>query len=305
MHHLINTATPWFDPLSRAIIPITNGLLRRRMLRRGATEHTVWINGVSINYYHQGTPGLKPPILLIHGLGDNALTWALIIRRLSLTNEVYALDLPGYGFSGLLPGHYWMSLDNMRDLLANFVRQVVGRPALIAGNSMGGWLGIKLAWSDTPLVRALVLIDPAGAPLQGQASWAPFAKTVAVRDLQTARVVVRQMFGLIPPPLLYLGQRSFQEMFQRRVVREFIAAMSDSMQENVFLCPEDLHRLPVPAALIWGRNDHFLPAGSLEFFSQNLADAPTMLLRYCGHLPQRERPLAVVRFIQDYAAQNQ
>jgi pimeloyl-ACP methyl ester carboxylesterase len=61
--------------------------------------------------------------------------------------------------------------------------------------------------------------------------------------------------------------------------------------------------LPVPAALIWGLGDHFLPAGSLEFFRANLPDAPTLLLKRCGHLPQRERPLPVLRFIRRFAAQ--
>jgi hypothetical protein len=60
----------------------------------------------------------------------------------------------------------------------------------------------------------------------------------------------------------------------------------------------------IGAALIWGLGDHFLPAGSLEFFRANLPDAPTLLLKRCGHLPQRERPLPVLRFIRRFAAQS-
>jgi pimeloyl-ACP methyl ester carboxylesterase len=144
-----------------------------------------------------------------------------------------------------------------------------------------------------------MLLNAGGAPLEGHASWDPFAASVAVPDGRTARIVIRQLFGLVPPPLLFLAQRSIQRGFQRQVVREFIAAADEAM----FLQPDDLRRLPVPAALLWGLADTFLPIGSLEFFSENLPKAPMRLLRRCGHLPQRERPLAVARFIRRYLAQ--
>jgi pimeloyl-ACP methyl ester carboxylesterase len=33
-----------------------------------------------------------------------------------------------------------------------------------------------------------------------------------------------------------------------------------------------------------------------------MPNAPTLLLKRCGHLPQRERPLPVLRFIRHFAA---
>jgi pimeloyl-ACP methyl ester carboxylesterase len=71
--------------------------------------------------------------------------------------------------------------------------------------------------------------------------------------------------------------------------------------EDDLLKPDELRRLPVPAGLVWGLRDTFLPRGSLEFFRENLAGAPTLLLTRCGHLPQRERPIAVARFIRRFA----
>jgi pimeloyl-ACP methyl ester carboxylesterase len=190
-------------------------------------------------------------------------------------------------------------------MLGLFVREVIGRPALVVGNSMGGWLAVKLGWAVPELVRGVVLIDAGGAPLDGIDSWLPFTETIDIRDMGMARLVFRQMFGAIPAPLLYLGQYSLQEMFQRQVVREFVADLKSkaTLPNDVLLKPDDLRNLPVPAALIWGLADQFLPAGSLEFFRANMPDAPTLLLKRCGHLPQRERPLPVLRFIKHFAAQ--
>jgi pimeloyl-ACP methyl ester carboxylesterase len=312
------------DPISRSIVPMIDGFARRRLLHAGATQCEVRLNDVTTNYYYHASRsaarregpiplGKEPlPILLVHGIADSALTWALVIGKLAREHDVYAIDLPGYGLSGVPAGHSFATLDEMRDVLDSFIREVIGRPALLVGNSMGGWLAVKLAWSAPAQLRGIILMDAGGAPGAGRAAWEQFAETIGVRDIRSTRLVFRQMFGVIPRPLfylaiprplLYLGLRGFQEMFQRRTVRDFVAALSATMQEDGFLRPDDLRRLPVPAALVWGLADKFLPSGSLEFFHENLPGAPALLLQHCGHLPQRERPDALVRFIRKIAAQ--
>jgi|GEM_PF-402080 len=293
------------DPISSAALPLLNGLARRNLVRSGVAQREVHIGGVSVNYYYkapepaaQAMPATMP-ILLLHGLGDSAITWASIIAPLARDHAVYAVDLPGYGLSSLPAGCSFSTLEQMRDMLVAFMRDVLGQPALVVGNSLGGWLAVKLAWATPTMVRGIMLLDAGGAPLEGRDSWAPFLEAIAVRDLKTARLVFRQMFGAIPPPLLYLGQRSLQELFQRQVVREFVA----TVQEDEFVHPADLRQLPVPAAIIWGLSDRFLPQGSLEFFREHLPNAELLLLKHCGHLPQRERPRATVRFIRQFVAQ--
>jgi pimeloyl-ACP methyl ester carboxylesterase len=291
------------DPISSAVLPLLDGLARRNLVRSGVEQREVHIGGVSVNYYYkapaaQATPA-NMPIMLLHGLGDSAITWTWIIAPLARDHAVYAVDLPGYGLSNLPAGCTFSTLEQMREMLVAFLRDVIGQPALVVGNSLGGWLAVKLAWATPALVRGIMLLDAGGAPLEGRASWEPFVETIAVRDLKAARLVFRQMFGAIPPPLLYLGQRSLQELFQRQVVREFVA----TVQEDEFIHPAELHGLLVPAALIWGLSDRFLPHGSLEFFREHLPNAELLLLKHCGHLPQRERPRATVRFIRHFIAQ--
>lgn len=292
------------DPISSAALPLLNGLARRNLARSGVAQREVHIGGASVNYYYKAPPVAQTapatmPILLLHGLGDSAITWSSVIAPLARDHAVYAVDLPGYGHSGLPAGCSFSTLEQMRDVLVVFLRDVIGRPALVVGNSLGGWLAVKLAWAAPALVRGIMLLDAGGAPLEGRASWEPFREAIAVRDLKTARLVFRQMFGAVPPPLLYLGQRGLQELFQRQVIREFVA----TVQEDEFIHPAELRQLPVPAAIIWGLSDKFLPSGSLEFFREHLPNAALLLLKHCGHLPQRERPRATMRFIRSFATQ--
>jgi pimeloyl-ACP methyl ester carboxylesterase len=295
----------FYAPLSTVAIPLINGLARRRLAHAGVQQREVFLRGMFINYYHKQPPaGADLPIVLVHGIADNALTWSFITNPLAHDYPVYAIDLPGYGFSGLPCGRDYATLDEMCDVLVDFVRDVVGRPALVVGNSMGGWLAVKLAWAAPELVRGVMLLDAGGAPLEGRASWEPFGEAIGMQDFKSVRLAFRRMFGAVPAPLLYLGQHSLRDLFQRKVVREFVASMVAVVDpEELLLRARDLRELPVPAALVWGLNDKFLPAGSLEFFRDNLPDAPKLLLSHCGHLPQRERPRSVLRFVRQFAAQ--
>ena len=46
------------------------------------------------------------------------------------------------------------------DLVARFIREVVGSPGVLVGNSMGGMVSLLLAAAHPELVAGLVLIDP-------------------------------------------------------------------------------------------------------------------------------------------------
>lgn len=296
-------------PLSRVIIPLALGLTRRVLLGAGARSEQRRLAGVLTHFFHlAGRPGSDPatPLVLIHGIADSALTWAFTLGGMARLGPVYAIDLPGFGQSGHPPGKRFASIAEQTAVLGALLRDVVGRPAILVGNSMGGWIAARLALESPELVRGVVLLDPGGALLEGRASWDPFVASVAMPDLRSVRAIYRQMFGRVPLPL-YLAQHSFQELFLRESVRQFVqaavqAAESEDVLASGFFAPADLQRISVPTALIWGDRDTFLPAGSFEFFRDNLPGAQIHVLKGCGHLPQRERPGAVVRLVATFAA---
>lgn len=287
------------SPLSRVLVPLVLGLRRRALLRAGAMSEERRLAGIRSHFYHiPGRRGSDPelPIVLIHGIADSALTWAFTLRSLARVGPVYALDLPGFGLSGYPPGRRYATIAEQAAVVAALVREVIGRPTLLVGNSMGGWVALRLAQAQPALVRGVVLLDPGGAMLAGRASWEPFVSAVAVPDLRTVRQVYRQMYGRVPLAL-YLAQHGFQELFLRDPVREFVAASS----EDDFFTAEELQAISVPVALLWGERDRFLPAGSFEFFRENLPTAEVRVLRGVGHLPQQERPRAVTRYVRRFA----
>ena len=57
------------------------------------------VDGVRINYYRTG--GEKPPIILLHGFSDNALSWNQVPVFLEADFDVVLIDARGHGSSGL------------------------------------------------------------------------------------------------------------------------------------------------------------------------------------------------------------
>lgn len=296
--HIPERLESLIDPLSGAVVPLVDGLARHALPRLGAYEQTRHLCGIATHYYMIPCRRVAPlPVLFVHGLGDNAVTWSLVAPLVARHHDAYLIDLPGYGFSSLPPGRSYATVVDMAELLAAFVRDVIGRPALVVGNSMGGWIAVRLAQQYPELARGVMLINPGGALLNGHDSWDPFIDSLSPADAHQAREVARHVFGFLPPPMKALSARGVLNLFARPIVREFITATD----EPDFLSAAELRQLQTPTALLWGARDRFLPPGSFEFFRDHLQNPHVHVIRLCGHLPQRERPLATARFIRRFA----
>lgn len=284
------------------LIDLSNNLTRRRLLRRGVASQNYRLNAMPIHLYrcpNQAAPGQARPVLLVHGIADSALTWAAVLPELADIGPVYAVDLPGFGLSGAPAGRCSASFAEMVELLRTLITDVIGRPALVVGNSLGGWMATRLALDAPRNVAGVIMIDPGGALLDGAPSWQDFVELARVKNLHSVRRIYRRMFGQsLFFKLLYLDQKGFQALWLRKPVQQFI----DDATEEIFLRSEDLRRIKTPVGLIWGLEDAFLPEGSFEFFRDNLHAMETLFLKGCGHLPQRERPREVITFIHAFAA---
>ena len=60
-------------------------------------EQNIDVDGLPVRYL---VAGEGPPLVLLHALGESALDWRWVLPALARTNRVYAVDLPGFGYSG-------------------------------------------------------------------------------------------------------------------------------------------------------------------------------------------------------------
>ena len=135
------------------------------------------------------------PVVLLHGWMDNADTWLAVLERLAgAGRSAVAYDLPGFGTAPPL------GEGSVVDQLADFAAEAVevaaersGRKVVVAGNSLGGWVALRLAERSELPLAGVVPIGPAGITM------APFFFTV---DRIPAATRLIGLPGPVPPALV-------------------------------------------------------------------------------------------------------
>lgn len=105
----------------------------------------------------------RPPLLLVHSVNAAASAFEMrpLFERLSRDRRVYAIDLPGFGFSSRMPREYTPAL--MRDVLLEFVHLVLkDAPTEVVALSLAAEFVALAAAARPDAVRTLTLISPTG-----------------------------------------------------------------------------------------------------------------------------------------------
>jgi pimeloyl-ACP methyl ester carboxylesterase len=184
----------------------------------GAHPESLWadLDG-PVHYVDHGGPSDGPLLVLVHGLGGSLLNWAALAPLLTPTCRVVALDLAGFGHTR--GGSRSTSVQANQRLLHRFLTEVVGAPAILVGNSMGGLISILQAAQRPDTIAGLVLVDP--------------ALPVSLRARPDPRVVATFAAFLVPA-------------FGRRLLsrRRDTTSAEEAAHDLLRLCCEDPSRVP-------------------------------------------------------------
>lgn len=108
--------------------------------------------------------GPGPVVHFAHATGFNAETYRLLLASLDPTLDVFAMDARGHGLSRAPADPARLrSWRPYRHDLERFI-DTLGRPAILAGHSMGATVSLEVAAVRPDLVRGLVLFDPVIVP---------------------------------------------------------------------------------------------------------------------------------------------
>jgi pimeloyl-ACP methyl ester carboxylesterase len=118
---------------------------------------SILANGITLVYTQAGDPD-APPMVLLHGGGNNKSSWDGVLPALAKTHDVYALDLRGHGESAR-PGEY--SFELMRDDVLAFIDALGLDRIVLIGHSMGGTVAWMFAPDHLDRLTHLVVEDTA------------------------------------------------------------------------------------------------------------------------------------------------
>lgn len=273
--------------------------------------------GQAIHYVRAGVGHPhRPPLLLVHGFGASTDHWKKNIAGLKADFEVWAIDLLGFGRSAKPAWEYSGNL--WRDQLHDFITEKVGRPVVLAGNSLGGYASLCLAAQHPESAAGLVLLNSAGpftdvgVPVQPN----PLQKVV----MMAGRWALQQPFGSF---LL------FQYLRQRSVIRSTLnkvyldqSAVTDELVEDIYRPSCDpgavqvfasifktpsgekvdvlLQDLSKPLLMLWGEGDPWIR--SRERGAKFRQHYPQLTEHYlnAGHCPHDEVPDQVNTLLREW-----
>lgn len=112
-------------------------------------------NGLTLHYLDWG--GAGEPLVLLHGLRDQAHGWDEVAPGLTPHGRIVALDQRGHGASDRPPSGYAPE-DYAADVAACCAALDLRRPVIV-GHSLGGRTALALAAARPGLARGYVLVD--------------------------------------------------------------------------------------------------------------------------------------------------
>lgn len=256
----------------------------------------------------------RPPLLLVHGFGASTDHWRKNIQGLQSDFQVWAIDLLGFGRSAKPNWQY--SGDLWQAQLHEFITEVIGRPAVLAGNSLGGYGSLCVAANHPESAAGLVLLNSAG-PFSNPDQAPPPPPNPIAKAIQSLL--------LLPLPSWLLFQYVRQPATIRRTLKQVYvdkSAITDQLVEEIrrpALDPgaakvfasvfksrqgekvdELLQKLTCPLLMLWGEGDPWM--NCREKGAQFRAYYPTLTEHYlqAGHCPHDEVPEQVNGLLRDW-----
>ena len=231
------------------------------------------LDSCRVHYY---VGGRGKPLVLVHGLGAKAETWAKVMIALMRRGyQVYAIDLPGFGRSDRPDVDYSIAFqaETLKQFFdsQNLVRVDLG------GWSMGGWVALKFTLSHPERVRRVFVVDSAGLIFKPAFDLALFQPATVDQAQQLLRLLTPQA-ARIPR---FVARDLVRQMSPTNWVVE--RALS-SMLAGSDLLDGKLSAIQIPALFVWGKQDALIPLRCGEEMHCQMPQSQLVIIDGCGHM---------------------
>jgi esterase len=247
----------------------------------------------------------EPELVLLHGGGQNAHTWDLVL--LLLGRPAIAIDLPGHGHSSWRADRDYGPVANAA-AVAIAIEQHAPHTAAVIGMSLGGLTLIHLAATRPALVRRALLVDVSPGSRE------------AVEKMTAEQ---RGAVALTGGPRTFASRQEMVDAAIEASPRRPASAVRRGVIHNSRQLPDgawawrydrsdpgiayptadlwdDVGRLSMPTALVTGAESGFVTLDDQSEMKQRLPSLRIESVDGAGHAVQSDQPKALAALIAKF-----
>ena len=270
----------------------------------GTVQYFTRSDGSRLRYF---TAGSGPALVLMHTIRTQLDYFHRVIPQLWDSFTVYALDLPGMGWSDIVPGARYEERD-LRAAVVEFVTDLDLHDVTLAGESLGGALALHAAVDLKGRVARVVAFNTYDYP-SGLERGNVFARFIigsvrmpglgAVFAVLENRPIIKGIMrgGVVDDRML---PDDFVVELRKSGRRKGYPGVARAVYRSLkgFVKARDRYRdVAVPVTLVYSDKDWSRPA-EREHVAGLLAEVERITLPDTGHFSALERPNEVARILR-------
>lgn len=243
------------------------------------------LNDVSIHYLIEGS---GPPLVLLHGMGNNSKSWIHQMDYFKKRFTVIAWDAPGYGGSSD-PTEEFQYFSQFSDHLKRLLDYLSIHNVFLLGHSMGAAVAIDFSIRFPEMVNKLII----AAPTRGSAALTTdenFKKRtqrhnlideIAPKDIARTRV----------PRLLSVNPSESVQKYAIEIMSEVRSSGYKSVANGLFHLNQmdEYSKVSKPTLIMCGEEDRVTPVSESEIIVRNIVGSRLVVIPGAGHLCYMEK----------------
>lgn len=250
---------------------------------------------IATAYVQAGPVDDRPPLLLIPGFDSSLLEYRRLLPRLAETRETWTIDLLGFGFTDRPPELRYGPASLQTHLYATW-QQLIQRPVILVGASMGGAATIEFALAYPEAVAGLILLDSAGVkngPIIGKYLFPPLDRW-AVEFLRRPDVRHNISRSAYYSPDTYATADADTCMMLHLLMPHWDTALKSFTKSGGYPSVKgQLQHLKAPTLVVWGKQDKILGSQDATVMAREIPNAELVWIDQSGHVPHLEQSAAV------------
>jgi pimeloyl-ACP methyl ester carboxylesterase len=266
----------------------------------------VSVAGVQVRYAHAGPADLSTAVVFVHGNPGSADDWTELVDAVGEHGRAVALDMPDFGET-LAPPGFAHTIEGYAGFLAQALSALgIARVHLVL-HDFGGPFGLAWAGGAVDALASVTLIDTGFLPGYRWHVLARIWRTPVVGEVFQA-ITTRRAFRAsisrgeprgLPRAFVDRMYDHYGRRTRRAVLKLYRA--TDDPAAGAELMPV-LAALDLPALVIWGEHDRYLPASYAARQRAAFPSADVHVLTASGHWPHADAPQTVKRCLAEFLA---